>query len=47
MNALGFGQRLGETSVLGIGVVTQNYGDLPITTTEIPGEELVRLDRRR
>ena len=36
MNALGFGQRLGETSVLGIGVVTQNYGDLPITTTEIP-----------
>jgi len=36
MNALGFGQRLGETAVIGLGVVTQNYGDIPITTTEIP-----------
>lgn len=36
MNALGFGQRIGETSVIGIGVVAQNYGDIPITTTEIP-----------
>ena len=36
MNALGFGQRLGETGVIGLGVVAQNYGDIPITTTEIP-----------
>ncbi len=36
MNAVGFGQRVGETSVIGIGVVAMNYGDLPITTTEIP-----------
>jgi hypothetical protein len=37
MNALGFGQRISETSVLGISVVAQNYGDIPITTTAIPG----------
>lgn len=36
MNAVALGQRIGETSVIGIGVVTQNYGDLPITTTDIP-----------
>jgi hypothetical protein len=36
MNALGFGQRIGETSVIGIGVVANSYGDIPITTTEIP-----------
>lgn len=36
LNAFGLGQRIGETSVIGIGIATMNYGDLPITTTELP-----------
>jgi len=36
LNGAGLAQRVGETSVIGISVVSMNYGDIPITTTELP-----------
>jgi hypothetical protein len=36
INNFGFAQKLGESSVLGITVNTMSFGDLPITTTELP-----------
>lgn len=36
INNFGFAQKLGESSVLGVSVMTMSFGDLPITTTELP-----------
>lgn len=36
INNIGIAQRIGETSVLGIGVMSMNYGDIPITTVDNP-----------
>ena len=36
LNSAGLAQRVGETSVIGISVVSMNFGDIPITTTELP-----------
>ncbi len=36
MNTLGFTQKLGESSVIGIGLVAMNFGEINITTTESP-----------
>ncbi|HAW20128.1 MAG TPA: DUF3308 domain-containing protein, partial [Flavobacteriales bacterium] len=36
INSLGFGQRVGESSVLGISVNAMSFGDIPITTTANP-----------
>lgn len=35
-NAVGLGIRVGETSVIGIGVNSMNYGDIAITTNDLP-----------
>lgn len=37
INSFGLAQRVGESSVLGISIMSTNYGDIPITTTELPG----------
>ena len=36
LNAAGLAQRVGESGVLGISFTSMNYGDLQITTTELP-----------
>ena len=36
LNAAGFAQRVGEAGVLGVSFVSMNYGDIEITTTELP-----------
>ena len=36
LNSFGLAQRVGESGVLGISMMTVNYGDIPITTTELP-----------
>ncbi len=36
MNSMGLAQRIGETSVLGLSIMTMNFGDLEITTPELP-----------
>jgi hypothetical protein len=36
INNFGFSQKIGESSVLGVTVMTMSFGDLPITTTELP-----------
>lgn len=36
LNNFGLAQRLGETSVLGLSFMSMNFGDIPITTTELP-----------
>jgi len=36
INNFGFSQKVGESSVLGVSVMTMSFGDLPITTTELP-----------
>lgn len=36
LNAFGFAQKLGETGALGISLSSFNYGDIQITTTELP-----------
>jgi len=36
LNTIGFGQRVGETSVLGISVMTTNFGEIDRTTTDQP-----------
>lgn len=36
LNAFGFAQKLGETGALGLSLTSFNYGDIDITTTELP-----------
>ncbi|MGB1039561.1 MAG: PorV/PorQ family protein [Flavobacteriales bacterium] len=36
INSIGLAQRVGESSVLGLSIMSTNYGDIPITTTELP-----------
>lgn len=36
INAVGFGQKLGESGVIGISATTFSFGDLPVTTVEQP-----------
>jgi hypothetical protein len=36
INAFGFTQRIGESSVLGLGVMSMDFGDIPITTVDLP-----------
>jgi len=36
INAFGFTQRVSETGVLGITIMSMRFGDIPITTVEIP-----------
>ena len=36
VNNFGLAQRIGETSVLGISFMSMNFGEIPITTTELP-----------
>ena len=36
MNAIGFTQHVGESGVLGFAVTTMNFGDIPVTTVELP-----------
>jgi len=36
INNFGFAQKVGESSVLGVSIMSMNFGDLPITTTELP-----------
>jgi len=36
LNSAGLAQRIGESGVLGISFVSMNYGDIQITTTELP-----------
>ncbi len=36
LNGFGLAQRVGESGVLGVSVMSMNFGDIPITTTEIP-----------
>ncbi len=36
INSLGFGQKVGESGVLGISVMTMNFGEIDITTEDLP-----------
>lgn len=36
INSIGLAQKIGESNVLSLGFMTVDYGDIPITTTEIP-----------
>jgi len=36
INGFGLAQRVGETGVLGVSIMSMNFGDIPITTTELP-----------
>jgi hypothetical protein len=36
INNFGFSQKVGESSVLGVSVMTMSFGDLPITTVDLP-----------
>ena len=36
INSLGFGQSVGETGTLGISVMTMSFGDIDITTADLP-----------
>ena len=36
VNTIGFGQRVGEQSVIGLSFNSFNFGDIPVTTTENP-----------
>jgi hypothetical protein len=36
LNAFGFSQRVGETGALSLGIMSMNFGTIPITTTELP-----------
>ena len=36
LNSAGFAQKVGESGVLGISFMSMNYGDIQITTTELP-----------
>jgi hypothetical protein len=36
INNFGFGQKVGESGVLGVTVMSMSFGDIPITTTDLP-----------
>lgn len=36
INSFGLGQKIGESSVLGLSVMNMNFGDIPITETNLP-----------
>ena len=36
INSIGLAQRVGESGVMGLSIMSTNYGDIPITTTEEP-----------
>ena len=36
INSFGFTQRVGETGALGLGVMSMDFGDIPITTVDLP-----------
>lgn len=36
INAFGFSQRIGATNVLGLALMSMNFGDIPVTTVEMP-----------
>jgi hypothetical protein len=36
INSFGFSQRVGETGALSLGIMAMNFGNIPITTTELP-----------
>jgi hypothetical protein len=36
INSFGFTQRVGETGAIGLGVMSMDFGDIPITTTDLP-----------
>ncbi len=36
INNFGFAQKVGESSVLGVSIMAMSFGDIPVTTTEIP-----------
>jgi hypothetical protein len=36
INSFGFTQRVGETGALGLGIMAMDFGDIQITTTELP-----------
>lgn len=36
MNALGLAQRINKNGVFGVSLVSLNFGDIPVTTTELP-----------
>lgn len=36
INAFGFTQRVGESGVIGLGVMSMDFGKIPITTTQLP-----------
>mgnify|MGYP003950215471 FL=1 len=36
LNGFGLAQRVGETGVIGVSIMSMNFGDIPITTTELP-----------
>ena len=40
INSLGFGQKVGESGTLGISVMTMGFGDIPITTVDLPEGEI-------
>ncbi len=37
ISSFGFGQKLGESSVIGLSATVMSYGDLPVTTVDQPG----------
>ena len=37
LNAVAFGQRMGKAGAFGISLVNVDFGDIPITTTDLPG----------
>lgn len=36
MNSFGFGQRVGSSGVMGISVMSMSFGDIPVTTVDLP-----------
>ena len=40
INSLGFGQKVGESGTFGISVMTMGFGDIPITTVDLPEGEI-------
>jgi len=40
ISTFGFGQQVGESGVLGVEAMSMNWGDIPLTTVEVPSGEL-------
>ncbi len=36
LNAIGIGQKLGKSGVLGLSLMAMDFGDIPVTTTDLP-----------